>query len=81
MMRGGNIHYELSAKMRATSYGGVGAIHLLAQRLGLVNQIDQDLQLLQVHLPYHESDHVLNIAYNVLVGGPAPGRHRVAAAG
>src|SRR5690554_7467981 len=25
--------------------------------------------LLKVHLPYHESDHVLNIAYNVLCGG------------
>ena len=23
----------------------------------------------KVHLPYHESDHVLNIAYNVLAGG------------
>lgn len=69
MMRGSNIHYELSDKTRASSYGGVGAIHLMAQRLGLVDQIDQHLQLLKVHLPYHESDHVLNIAYNVLVGG------------
>jgi hypothetical protein len=25
--------------------------------------------LLKVHLPYHESDHVLNIAYNLLAGG------------
>jgi hypothetical protein len=25
--------------------------------------------LLKVHLPYHESDHVLNLAYNVLCGG------------
>jgi len=25
--------------------------------------------LLKVHLPYHESDHVLNIAYNILAGG------------
>ena len=27
------------------------------------------LQLLKIHLPYHESDHVLNIAYNLLAGG------------
>jgi len=39
------------------------------QRLGLVAEIDQNLKLLKVHLPYHESDHVLNLAYNVLVGG------------
>ena len=69
MMRGSNIHYELSDKTRATGYGGMGAVHLMVQRLGLVEQIDQNLELLKVHLPYHESDHVLNIAYNVLVGG------------
>jgi Transposase DDE domain group 1 len=69
MLRGSNIHYELSDKTRASSYGGVGAVHLMVQRLGLVDEIDQNLHLLKVHLPYHESDHVLNIAYNVLVGG------------
>src|ERR1019366_5757452 len=56
-------------KSRATLYGGMGAVHLMVQRLGLVEQIDQNLELLKVHLPYHESDHVLNIAYNVLSGG------------
>ena len=36
---------------------------------GLVDAIDQHVQVLKVHLPYHESDHVLGIAYNVLCGG------------
>ena len=36
MMRGSNIHYELSGKTRATGYGGLGAVHLIVQRLGLV---------------------------------------------
>src|SRR5271163_4908473 len=27
------------------------------------------LHLLKIHLPYHESDHVLNIAYNALCDG------------
>jgi hypothetical protein len=27
------------------------------------------LQLFKVHLPYHESDHVLSLAYNALCGG------------
>ena len=31
--------------------------------------INQHLDLLKIHLPYHESDHVLNIAYNLLAGG------------
>jgi hypothetical protein len=38
-------------------------------RLGLVEEIDRHLQLLKVHLPYHESDHVLNLTYNLLAGG------------
>ena len=69
MMRGSNIHYELSDKIRATRYGGMGAMHVMVQRLGLVQEIDQNLELLKVHLPYHESDHVLNLAYNLLAGG------------
>lgn len=69
MMRGANIHYELSDKTRAHAYGGLGAIHTMVQRLGLVEQIDAKLHLLKVHLPYHESDHVLNIAYNIISGG------------
>jgi Transposase DDE domain group 1 len=44
-------------------------VHRLVSRLGLVEQLDQRLRLLKVHLPYHESDHVLNLAYNVLCGG------------
>ncbi|MGH9787059.1 MAG: IS1380 family transposase, partial [Terriglobia bacterium] len=35
----------------------------------LVEAIDQHVEVLKVHLPYHESDHVLGIAYNVLCGG------------
>jgi hypothetical protein len=69
MMGGSNIHYEVSHKSSANSYGGLGAIHALAQRVGLVKEIDEHLELLKVHLPYHESDHVLNFAYNILAGG------------
>ena len=64
-----NIHYEMGDKTRAMSYGGLGAIHNLVKKIGLDKEIDEHLQLLKVHLPYHESDHVLNLAYNVLVGG------------
>ena len=69
MMRGSNIHYELSGRIAGTSYGGMGAMHTMARSLGLVEEIDLNLQLLKIHLPYHESDHVLNVAYNILSGG------------
>jgi hypothetical protein len=34
-----------------------------------VEDLDRNLELLKVHLPYHESDHVLNITYNIVAGG------------
>jgi hypothetical protein len=64
-----NIHYDIADRTRAIGCGGIGAMHLLARRVGLIDAIDRDLHLLKVHLPYHESDHVLNIAYNLLCGG------------
>ncbi len=38
-------------------------------RFSLIRAIDEKLHVLKRHLPYHESDHVLNIAYNSLTGG------------
>jgi len=69
MFGASNIHYEMAQRTEAMNYGGIGAIHLLAQRIGLVEDLDRSLALLKVHLPYHESDHVLNLAYNIMVGG------------
>jgi hypothetical protein len=44
-------------------------MHSLARETGLTAAIDRHVELLKVHFPYHESDHVLNIAYNVLTDG------------
>jgi len=69
MLAAKNIHYELSSRDRAIQAGGIGAMQLLSQRLGLAKAIDDKVKLLKVHLPYSESDHVLNLAYNALAGG------------
>ncbi len=69
MFKASNIHYETAERGKGVSCGGIGAIHLMVKRLGLVEELDQSVQLLKRHLPYHESDHVLNIAYNALLGG------------
>ena len=69
MFRGSNLHYEGSDRVRGLGAGGIGAMHLLARRTGLTAAIDANLRLLKVHQPYHESDHVLNLAYNILCGG------------
>jgi hypothetical protein len=64
-----NIHYEVSDKTHAITCGGIGLFHALARRVGLIETIDKHLHLLKLHMPYHESDHVLNIAYNALCDG------------
>jgi hypothetical protein len=69
MMSGRNIHFEMAQRGRAITCGGIGALHLLGHKLGLAREIDQRLHLLKRHLPYYESDHVLNLAYNALLGG------------
>lgn len=69
MLTASNIHYELADRAQGLGAGGIGAIHLLAKRSGLIETLDRRLHLLKIHQPYHESDHVLNIAYNVLCGG------------
>ena len=69
MFTASNIHYEISDKDRGIAHGGIGAIHTLARQLGLIDAIDRRLHLLKLHLPYHESDHVLNFAYNALCEG------------
>jgi len=69
MLTASNIHYEMAPRVQGLNCGGLGALHLMVQRLGLVEDLDRSLELLKVHLPYHESDHVLNIAYNILAGG------------
>jgi hypothetical protein len=69
MLKEVNIEYQVGARTRAVGYGGLGLIHKLVCRLGLDQAINQQVKVLKAHLPYHESDHVLNLAYNVLSGG------------
>jgi hypothetical protein len=69
MIRAANIQYEVAERAVGTSYGGIGLVHQLAKTIGLPAAIDQRLHLFKFHLPYHESDHVLNIAYNALCDG------------
>jgi hypothetical protein len=64
-----NIRYELADRVAGLACGGIGAMLLVARKTGLIGDIDSRLHLLKRHLPYHESDHVLNIAFNIVAGG------------
>lgn len=69
MFSASNIEYELAKRTRAISHGGIGLVHRLVGEIGLAEAIDRRVALLKIHLPYHESDHVLNIAYNAMCEG------------
>ena len=69
MFAASNIHYEVADRVSAVACGGIGVVHKLAQQTDLIEAINENLHLLKLHLPYHESDHILNMAYNILSGG------------
>ena len=69
MLSGRNIHYDVDGRYSGISCGGIGIIHQMVQSLGLAEEINSNLDLLKRHLPYHESDHILNIVFNILAGG------------
>ena len=62
MFGSGTVSYEIGGNVDATCFGGVAAVHRLVTKLGLVDRINDGVPLLKAHLPYHESDHVLNLA-------------------
>lgn len=69
MLSASNIEYEMAERTRATAAGGIGVIHQLVKRLELDTAINRRVDILKLYMPYTESDHILNIAYNVLAGG------------
>jgi hypothetical protein len=69
LLQGAPIRYEWAERDRGVAHGGIGMIARLVEAVGLAGEIDASVKLLKVHRPYHESDHVLNIAYNLLCGG------------
>jgi Transposase DDE domain group 1 len=64
-----NIRYELGERCHGLGYGGLGAVEQMVKELRLAEAIDDNLHLLKVRVVYHESDHVLNLAYNALCDG------------
>jgi len=69
MFQTANLRVELADKVRAIGTGGIGLVQRLAEQTGLVDAINSRLHLLKIHRPYHESDHVFNLAYNAMCDG------------
>jgi hypothetical protein len=62
--------FDIAEKTQAVAHGGIPVIHQIAVQSGLVDAINA-VPVLKFKLPYYESDHVLNMAYNLLCGGTA----------
>ena len=69
MIGGANVSYEVASRVTAVFCGGIGLVHAFVRALGLPEAIDRHLQIFERHFPYFESDHVLNLTYNIVAGG------------
>ena len=69
MTGSGPVRYEHSPRCGGTGFGGMAAVHRFVKDIGLPAEIDRCLHVFKKHCPYHESDHVLNLAYNAMCGG------------
>jgi hypothetical protein len=69
VLQGTNADFELAGRGIGTAYGGIGLVHQLVQRIELPREINRRLSIFKIHLPYFESDHVLNLVYNALSDG------------
>ncbi|WP_315850033.1 IS1380 family transposase [Rhodopirellula sallentina] len=60
---------QLAEKQQAVNCGGLAAIVELIKTLALRKELNRAANVLKMHLPYDEADHILNIALNLLAGG------------
>lgn len=69
VMSSKGVSYEMAERTQATSAGGIGVVQKMVERVGLDKAINDRVEVLKFHFPYHESDHVLNVTYNIISGG------------
>lgn len=69
VMRHPMLHLEVETRGEATHHGGLALAEQFVRRFRVAQRIDERLHLLKRHLPYHESDHVLAMAYTLYADG------------
>jgi len=62
-------HVEVDERSEVTPYGGLAVATAFLRRFKVAECIDRNVKVFLVHLPYHESDHVLAQTLNLYVGG------------
>lgn len=69
MFTASTIKHELSNRNSAISFGGIGLVHNLMNAFDFTRLINENVNVLKCHKPYFESDHILNLVYNLICGG------------
>jgi hypothetical protein len=68
-MRQPLLHLESDGRGEMTHYGGLVLAQQFVRRFGVAKRLDESLGLFKRHAPYHESDHVLALAYTLYADG------------
>ncbi len=68
-MRHPLLHLESDPRGEMTHYGGLVLAQQFMRRFGVAKRLDESLGLFKRHAPYHESDHVLALAYTLYADG------------
>lgn len=69
VMRHPLLHLESDPRGETTHYGGLVLAQQFVRRFGVAKRLDSALKLFKRHAPYHESDHVLALAYTLYADG------------
>ena len=69
VMRHPLLHLESDPRGEITHYGGLVLAQQFVRRFRVAQRLDEALVLFKRHAPYHESDHVLALAYTLYADG------------
>ena len=69
VMRHPLLHLESDSRGEITHYGGLVLAQQFVRRFRVAKRLDDALTLFKRHAPYHESDHVLALAYTLYTDG------------
>jgi hypothetical protein len=69
VMRHPLLHLQSDPRGEITHYGGLVLAQQFVRRFGVAQRLDEALALFKRHAPYHESDHVLALAYTLYADG------------
>ena len=69
VMRHRLLHLESDPRGEITHYGGLVLAQQFVRRFRVAQRLDGVLSLFKRHAPYHESDHILALAYTLYADG------------